>query len=73
MFYVTAIDGPRVYMLAGPYDSKEAAEGKVQEVREIACDFNRNSNAGRAWFMAYGASRWKEDAATAPKSALGVI
>lgn len=71
-YFVTAIDGPRVYFLAGPYETKEAAEAKVGEARNIACDFSRNSNAGRAAFMAYGASRWKSED-PAPKSALGAI
>lgn len=73
MFYVTAIDAGRVYFLAGPYGTKEAAEAKVRPVRDIACDHSRNSSAGRAHFMAYGASRWKGDAADAPRAALGAI
>ena len=73
MFFVTAIDAGRVYFLAGPYDSKEAAEAKVDTARDIACDHSRNSNAGRAHFMAYGASRWKGTPDTAPRSALGAI
>lgn len=73
MFYVTAIDGPRVFLLAGPHTSREEAEEKVREARDIACDHNRNASAGRAWFMAYGVSRWKESAGAAPRSALGTI
>lgn len=70
-FYVTAIDGPAVYRLAGPYDSKPEADAKVAAAREIACDFSRNSQAGRAAFMAYGVS--KVTAETAPRAALGAI
>lgn len=62
-FYVTAIDGSplqgRVYFLAGPYPTREDAERAVQPVRDIACDETRNASAGRAWFMAYGVSRWR--------------
>lgn len=71
-YFVTAIDGPRTYFLAGPYGDKEEATGKVDEVRDIACDFARNSQAGRAAFMAYGVSRWKSPK-PAPASALGAI
>lgn len=71
-FYVTAVDGKRCHLLAGPYATKAAAEAKVAPVRDIACDFSRNSNAGRAHFMAYGVSRWKADG-YGPKSTLGAI
>jgi hypothetical protein len=73
MFYITAIDGARTFLLAGPYASKKEAETKVQTARDIACDHNRNASAGRAWFMAYGVSRWKDTTTAAPRSALGTI
>ena len=56
-FYVTAIDGPRVHTLAGPFETYEDARAAVEPVRRIACDFERNASAGRAWFMAYGVTR----------------
>ncbi|MCR9276233.1 MULTISPECIES: hypothetical protein [unclassified Mameliella] len=60
-FYVTAVDGRRAYFLAGPYSTKEEAEGAVDNVRDIACDHEQNSNAGRAHFMAYGVTRENSD------------
>lgn len=52
--YVSAIDGDRRYLMAGPYDCHEAALARVDSVREYACDFANNSNAGRAHFMGWG-------------------
>ena len=72
MFYVTAIDGGRVHLLAGPYDTKEAAESMVKPVQDFACDHARNASAGRAWFMAYGVSRWKDESRPPAASRLGV-
>ena len=56
-FYVTAIDGDRVFPLAGPYESRSDAEGRVDVVRRIAMDPDRNTQHGRAAFMAYGVTR----------------
>lgn len=71
-FYVTAIDAPhQVYPLAGPYSTKADAEAKVDEVRAIAMDFNRNAQAGRAAFMTYGVT--KVTAQLPRRSALGKV
>ena len=67
-FYVTAIDGPRVYFLAGPYETLELAQAQVNTVRILACDFEQNASAGRAHFMAYGVTRTTGD----HKTALGI-
>ena len=67
-FYVTAIDGPRVHFLAGPYDTLLLAEAQVDTVRTLACDFEQNASAGRAHFMAYGVTR----TTGGHKTALGV-
>jgi len=67
-FYVTAIDGPRVHFLAGPYDTLKLAEAQVGTVRALACDFEQNASAGRAHFMAYGVTR----TTGGHKTALGV-
>lgn len=53
-FYVSAIDGARRYLMAGPYDSHAAALSRVDGVRAFACDFANNASAGRAHFMAWG-------------------
>jgi len=64
-FYVTAVDGQRVYFMAGPYDTRDLAEAAVDTVRTISCDFKQNSNAGKAWFMSYGVSRTTDGHKTA--------
>ena len=70
-FYVTAIEAGRVYPLAGPYGSHDEAAAKVDEARSIAMDFSRNTQAGRAAFMAYGVTKLT---ARAPrKSTLGKL
>ena len=70
-YYVTAIDGPRVFSLAGPYEDRTDAESKVDEARNIAMDPERNASFGRAAFMAYGVT--KMTARLPRKSALGRI
>lgn len=54
-FYVTAIDTPdRKFLMLGPFDTKEAAEAKVKAALERAYELD---TSGRAWFMAWGASK----------------
>lgn len=47
--YVSAIDGPRKYVLAGPYDSHEEACANVRAVTDIAIEGNP-----KAHWMAWG-------------------
>lgn len=58
-FYVSAIDGPRHYLMAGPYGSREVAEGLVDEVRDYCTERD-----GRAWFMAWGVAGSSDEAAS---------
>jgi hypothetical protein len=48
-FYVSAIDGSRRYLIAGPYPTIIHALEKVETVLEIA-----DRRDPRAWFMAWG-------------------
>lgn len=48
-FYVSAIDGPRHFLMAGPYDDHDTAKAMVESVRMYASDKD-----GRAHFMAWG-------------------
>jgi hypothetical protein len=48
-YYVSAIDGPKTFIIAGPYASHAAALAQVRAVCEFA-----NEQDGRAWFMAWG-------------------
>lgn len=54
-FYVSAIDGSKRYLIAGPYDDHAAALEKVDPVRNHACDRD-----GRAHFMAWGTAGSEE-------------
>lgn len=48
-YYVSAIDGDRKYLIAGPYGSHRAALDMVQAVKAYAGSIDR-----RAVFMAWG-------------------
>lgn len=58
-FYVSAIDGPRHFLMAGPYGSREVAEGLVSEVRDYCTEKD-----GRAWFMAWGVAGSSDEVAS---------
>jgi len=65
-FYVSAVDGRRKYLLAGPYDTHAEAARNVATVKAIALD---QDVTGRAAFMGFGTA-----GSDIPlKSALGVI
>lgn len=55
-YYVTAVDGPRVCLMAGPYHTHREALGLVEGVKGIACDRD-----GRGHFMAWGTMRSETD------------
>lgn len=48
-FYISAIDGPKRYLVAGPYGSHQAALELVRAVRTYA-----EGQDARACFMAWG-------------------
>ena len=52
-FYITAIDGFRVYWIAGPFDFHETALGLLDSVRRYVM---QHDLTGRAHFMAWGTS-----------------
>ena len=51
-YYVTAIDGPAWWKMAGPYATHADALADVDKARGIA-----DKHDGRAWFMAWGTAR----------------
>ena len=51
-YYVTAIDGPRRYFLAGPWPTHGEALAQVEAVRRYA-----DAMDPRATWMAYGTAR----------------
>lgn len=64
-FYVSAIDGPKTFLIAGPYDSHDAALARVDPVRSHAGEHD-----GRAHFMYWGTCSLPE-APTNHKTPLG--
>lgn len=63
-FYVSAIDGSKRFLVAGPYPTHQDALDKVQDTLKKA-----DSLDPRAWFMSWGtASNDKET-----KTPMGVI
>ena len=64
-YYVTAIDGPKRYFLAGPWEAHGEALAQVEAVRRFA-----EHTDPRATWMAYGTARQPLDG-EAITSALG--
>ena len=48
-YYVSAIDGPKTYIIAGPYKRHADALAQVDAACRLA-----DERDGRAWFMAWG-------------------
>lgn len=55
-YFVTALDGPNLHYMAGPYAEHAAALSDVDKALKIA-----NKYDGRAWFMSWGTVRLLED------------
>lgn len=53
-YYVTAIDGGKVYFMAGPYTTHAEALGMVERARLVACE---RDPSGRGDFMAWGTAK----------------
>ena len=54
-FYVSAIDGRKKHIVAGPYMTHKKALAMVDPVMRYANDLD-----GRAWFMAWGTAGSEE-------------
>jgi len=52
-FYVDAVDGARVALLAGPFRTLAEAEQHTKRARVLAVDYD-----AKAWFYAFGCSKW---------------
>lgn len=55
-YYVTAVDGPSWWRMAGPYDTHQEALADVERCLQVA-----NKHDGRAWFMSWGTIRDKTE------------
>lgn len=55
-YYVTCMDGPSWWYMAGPYQTHTEALAAVDKACRIAADID-----GKAWFMAWGTVRAKDD------------
>jgi hypothetical protein len=53
-FYVSAMDGSKPFLMFGPLDTKDDADGKVDGVKDKALKLD---GSGRAWFMAWGVTK----------------
>ena len=53
-YYVSAVDGPKYHLMAGPYAMHQDAISAVDLVRKISEDADRS---GRAQWMAWGTVR----------------
>ena len=61
-FYVSAIDGAKRCLIAGPYVTHEEALGDVERVKRIVCDAD-----GRGDFMAWGTAGYTGPMIGAPR------
>ena len=55
LFYVSAIDGSKKYLIAGPFENHSRALAMVEPVRNRAYEIN-----AKAWFMSWGTCSTKE-------------
>lgn len=55
-YYVSAIDGPEWFIMAGPYSTHAAALADVQKALNIAYE-----REAKAWFMSWGTVRMPDD------------
>ena len=53
-YYVSALDGPKTYLMAGPYAAHQDALAMVATAREVA---ERNDHSGKSVWMAWGTVR----------------
>ena len=53
-YYVDVVDGPKVNLLAGPFRTHEEALKMVDPARDLALNYGDP----KAWFYAYGTSKW---------------
>src|SRR5579863_2154582 len=53
-YYVSAVDGPDYWKMAGPYQTHAAALADVDRVMKLTDKYDRS---GRAWFMSWGTIR----------------
>lgn len=51
-YYVSAVDGPKSYLMAGPYTDHNTTIALVDKARDIT-----SNHDGRAHFMAWGTCR----------------
>jgi hypothetical protein len=57
-YYVSAIDGPHYYLMAGPYQTHGEALADVDKVHSICID---KDSTGKAHWMGWGTCHRKDD------------
>lgn len=55
-YYVSAVDGPNYFLMAGPYSTHKAAQAHRGLALQIADKID-----GRAWFMSWGIVHMADD------------
>lgn len=55
-YYVTAVDGGNYWLMAGPYDTHQAALADVDKALEVS-----NEADPRSWWKAWGTAKIKDD------------
>ena len=53
-YFVSAIDGPHYFLMAGPYPEHSQAAAAVKRVKNIALQYDQS---GKGHFMAWGTCR----------------
>jgi len=61
-FYVSAVDGDRRWLMAGPYETHEAALADVARVRGVCCNAD-----GRGHFLGWGTAGFRGERKDAPE------
>lgn len=57
-YYVSAVDGPQFWLMAGPYNTHAEALADVKRVRDICVE---RDSTGRAVWKAWGTLRMKDE------------
>ena len=61
-YYVSCVDGPSFWLMAGPYCTHADALADVNKARDIATEID-----GRAWFKGWGTVNMKSECTKAGK------
>ena len=69
-YYVSAVDGPNWWKMAGPYRNHASALADVNRARDLA---DKHDRSGRAWFMSWGTVRVENETGPGNLNRAGLI